>query len=1379
MSAKQMVKKSIILGIIFATFIGLIFSNASASVETDPADGVWTDDFDDDKDVTLTNCHVDNGTVKLNKAINEVPYDFADGKSHKAYSYVTPFFRNFYPPKLHIIFKNEHKLGEWTGELGKIKTRGNGAFKYSSEQGLGNYVVHHFRFKIDVDLEHIDKLDVYWYGEADNDKTIKLYCWQYFPLMKVMARWYELNRTTSKDIYANIPKDMIDLVIQDDNYIDICVVASPKSTPCTLYTDYVKLVYVTEGYSFENGFAITKEAIDPNSLPNTTSFYWDALTWNDYEIGKSKIKYQVLYNKDGNWSVVDNDYIAKNEEGLENPPISLHSMPHEKPYDKIKIKANLTTDNPSISPKISSWAVTWQTDTHMWKDLFNYNYRLEKNKVNIIDGNISIDPVTGDWPMFGQNPQNTRSSEREGPDEFKRNWWNITGSENNIILNPVIRDGALYYTYYQSNELYIIDDISILLPEGHYEIPYDEKVDLKDYDKWLNSPTITEDKIIIATQQTDPDGGTSNSVIALDKTDKSEVWEFVHPENICYSSTPVVFDNKVFVTSWGGDPDLVKTNKNNKVIALELSSGSKLWDYNLPAGSFSTPAAYNNTVFVGCNEGSGDSLFAINAENGDPIWNQSVGAIGKASPVVYKNTVFIMSKCKSLNKIKLTALNADNGTILWKKTICYSRFAPADSTPAVHNDVIYVASPTGMMYAFDINDVKNPLWDERVYQKGVLGSFLLTSPVYANGVVYIGTPAGRFHALDASNGNKKDGWRDFETHQIINGTITNVNPPVVTSAIVSNGLVFFGDNNGKIYSLGKFKEPEDQEITGSIVSIPIELPTGYWWDRFHASYNTSEHKSINSVTFSILDKNRKTIKEIRNRGTITMENRTLDRTIRLRADLYAKNVSVNPELFNWGVTFQEDGEYPFIKRGTFSPDTEGWLNEIVPVFSVKVQDNITGLLVSSAQYVLEYSKGQGVEAKTLNTHCSGKNGTTDIETIIANISKLGFYQNITDLYSISISISDLAGNEASLTFDLHMDNVKPISSINTQGIQERYNSLYENIRISATARDPGTPEVNSSGILRVGLYYRFSHTRDFSGDWILFGKKDLPSPFWGFTANEDGGYYELSTRAEDVAGNVEDEKESGDVSFLFDPKPPTIPRFTKPLWYKSLPMFSIKFTDDFRLDTIEYRPNFETEWKIIDTDINKTTYESSWTLQTEYWDQMEEGEEYYLYFKVSDSVGNINITGDIDRALTIIKDVSKPKVEIDIPEIEAEWTWDDTFDISVYADDRNGSNIEMVELWYRYSEDNVTWSNWSKYKDEDTSAPIVDTEWEFHAKDGNGYYEFYIKAEDAAGNVADSAVFSTGVNIFPLIYVAAMVSLIVVVVLLTIILFILWRKKRA
>ncbi|MCD6448229.1 MAG: hypothetical protein J7L58_04215, partial [Thermoplasmata archaeon] len=59
-----------------------------------------------------------------------------------------------------------------------------------------------------------------------------------------------------------------------------------------------------------------------------------------------------------------------------------------------------------------------------------------------------------------------------------------------------------------------------------------------------------------------------------------------------------------------------------------------------------------------------------------------------------------------------------------------------------------------------------------------------------------------------------------------------------------------------------------------------------------------------------------------------------------------------------------------------------------------------------------------------------------------------------------------------------------------------------------------------------------------------------------------------------------------------------------------------------------------------------------------------------------------------------------------------------------------GCGVDHVELWYRHSTDNSTWSNWILYGI-DYNTPY---QWQFYAPNGSGYYEFCSVAVDNLGN---------------------------------------------
>jgi hypothetical protein len=402
-----------------------------------------------------------------------------------------------------------------------------------------------------------------------------------------------------------------------------------------------------------------------------------------------------------------------------------------------------------------------------------------------------------------------------------------------------------------------------------------------------------------------------------------------------------------------------------------------------------------------------------------------------------------------------------------------------------------------------------------------------------------------------------------------------------------------------------------------------------------------------------------------------------------------------------------------------------------------------------------------------------------------NISTLPSFENISSLRSLTFNITDLAGNTASKTVTFKQDVKKPTSRI-IGTMKKAYNSTY--VRINATANDTGKLNEDASGVRLVELYYRYSESTNFSGeDWVYFANstKTLPTWLFNFTSrpNQPGGYFELCTIAYDYANNNESFPPTGDVMFLYDWKEPSFPSFSgdsDTLWFKEQPQFSVVFEDDYRLDTIQYRPNFDTIWTLLASDVNSSVYNTdavgnTWVLAQSYWDQMEEGQIYYLYFRINDTLGNtLQILND-NQAITIRKDTAAPLVTIDVPSVDDDMSISGNFTVSGLGNDPEGSGIKEALLYYRYSEDKSNWSSWTPYGDALDSSPF---EWDFDATEGDGYYEMKIMVTDYAGNEVESEVFPLAVASFPMTLTLVLVGLLAVLILLSVIIYLKWRKKE-
>jgi outer membrane protein assembly factor BamB len=1374
----------IVGGIIIVLMMGFIVPNSIADIITYPDDGVWEDTFDDNSALLLKNCEVKNKEIVLKQGATQIQYNFLEQSDHSFYVYTTFFFlpaTKLFSPERHL--GREYQLGG--KDIDNIETI-NKVYTSRSSFTIRRVIVHHFRFHVDLDESSMENIRVIWYGKADAFADINFYFWNssYF----LVGGWENLgyNRSSGSDTNINISISggKVKYAVDSENYIDISVVAyfPLQLKSCTLATDYVGLLAKTElGYTTNYGQAETKHAIDPKNITaNLTTFYWDLLAWDDSQQGGAKVRYQVVYvNATGDDVLVEEATLPGNTKGFTTSPVPLNNLSNYKyknKYLKLKIRANLTTESPSVSPRIFNWAVTWQNWTH-WQDSFNTYYRIDKrSKIYKDNGTIMISKIQDEWPTFGFNPENTRASDCKGALTGNLYWYG-TEDVGGGFRNPVIGNGMVYiFSDKQSLHRY-----NITLPSGSTDgSPQSNWSSLKINFDCVNSPAITDEFVIVATGE-QGEKGHQNHIYGYEKDNLTLKWDFSYGgKNICYDASSIVVDNTLFISTWGGDNGhyLLESSRytNNQLIALNLNDMT-IENFTLPAPGLSTPAVTGDIVIVTCNSTDNDSVFALSL-SGEKIWSRAVGAVGHASPVIYGNAVFVTCTQEESNRkatTKIVAMNLNDGNILWNATVSeqlpsrYMHFS--ESTPAVYDNVLYVASPDGTVHALAVSN-GTKLWSTSIYSIPFGSSdVLLSSPAYADNNIYIGTPAGKIMALNATTG--KTTW-EYKTYGEWGPT------PVLGSPIVSNGLVYIADENGYLYSFGKFIASTN-EVTGSITSVPIRLPEAYWWGNFYA--NVSYNADISKITFKLLDENGNILNgNLANTNSLSLAGPTLGRAVRLQADFSSDNISKNnPKLLKWYITLSMDTVKPYLISSTFTPDPNGWLPEIVPSFSIKAMDNYTGLRVNSAKYNLTYTLNNVSQSSTYHASCTGENGTKDKQTITMNISALSFFDNITSLKSITFEISDMAGNTISKTVTFKQDTKKPTSRVKTS--LNRYNS--SDITISATANDTGTLNVDASGIKLVELYYRYSENRNFSGDWILFGNSTGSSPTWKFTfanhPNQHGGFFELCTVATDYAGHVEDFPTTGDIWFLWDWQKPSLPSISgDTLWFKERPRFSVVFEDDYRLDTIQYKPNFEASWTTIATDVNSSSYDTdysgkSWSLKQEYWDRMNEGEIYYLYFRINDTLGNTQLVTSDNQAIVIGKDTAIPIVAIDIASLETEWSWADNYTVSGLANDQNGSGIKEVLLYYRFSDDKSNWSNWEPFGDILDISPF---EWNFTALKGDGYYEFKINVTDYADNTVESEVFSLAVASFPVDLALVMLGLVIVLLLVTSIIFIIWRKRK-
>lgn len=1428
MELKNILKKFIAIYILLLLISLSLTTNLYADLIPDYDDGVIYDEFNNAVDITLNNCNLVDGHIELANESYNIYYNYYITPSKiKSFmltdTYITPGTGNFI--KLISNFINPENIPgyEYTAsEYLKLKKRDNVAVEIMSEYGpYMNYVYYPmnlFRFEINENFNLINNFTVTWwsgaYNTGANVEEISMYIWNYKDLL---PHWTLVDNISYSEeninepngfLNARLSNNVVSEYINEEGIFYFLIIGTPSSDPgvqhAYLYTDYAEVTFSSKPGYKSDGY-VNSSLIQPSSGGNFNGWekvFWDATRPSN----KTYIKLHIL---DADGKIIE---IEGNSKGFVSSPIDLSSL--GKNYSSIKLQAHLHSDDPQYTPELYSWGILWLTREGFY-DSFSHNYRIAKSYgVKIENGEVKISGVFDDWPLFGKNPQNTRSYFGLGiKDENNETYWHteINTDIGGWFKSPVVSNGLVYI----ASQDYKILAFNLTADSKNKNDKNQYPVDASD-DKYKveSSVAVENEKVIVATSELN---SSNNKVYALNSLNLSEeLWYFsLDNENtICYSAAPTIANNKVFVTSWSGKfynnqmflniynkLNAILNNRlglNNKLIALNLNTGEKLWDVNLPGGGLSTPAVSDGLVFVGCDSIMGPTLFAFNENTGEKVWSANIGTIGRACPVIAEskngNILIVLSREQSFFSFngtdKIYALNTETGQIIWNKTIgnesSIKRSAflklfgfenligtsqPA-ATPAVYEDTVYVMSLNGTLYAFDVNTGEEKWFNNEFTGSGGVLSYFSASPVVVGNTVYVATQQGKVVALNTNNGRIIS-----EFPMKYTGIAQDLVFQIYSSPIVIDGLILItvtepisriSDNDkyikfSHLFCLGYYTK----NSFGNIYSVPIHIQKGNWWSNFNADYvNSSE----NRIIFSILDGNGNILKNGLDGKNNNISDSNIFNTgiIQLCAEFSILNFSQNePVLKSWSVDWTTESTPPVFKTNTFKPDPSGWISNNTPICTINVFDSKPGLDVSSGRFRITNMTNK--KSDWFFAECSGVNGTKVDETLKADLSKLNLDPNASDLKSIEFSIKDLAGNIATfqLPENFKIDNIKPESWFENT-FSTHYN---EPVFIKANGDDPVDSYGNKSGIKSIALFYKLKD----ESNWTKYGLDIFPFE-WEFETN-NSGIYEVCTIATDKAGNEEEFLNKTIESFTFDKNKPFKPEFEIGYSFNSLPKFSIEFKDDYQLKTVEYRLNLDEpeNWiKINDDDINNKSYIGKWSISEDDWDFMVDEQTYYMYFRLTDTCGNIYETLSIDEALSFKKDVIPPSSDIilDLSDFK-QGCWKDLYKITAeipYDEDITGFLLE-----YRYSVDNNDWDVWKIYGDQLIPGELY--QWDFQAREGTGYYQFRVKIWDLAENVVYSKEETANVTLFPTINLIVTILLIIIFLLFTVFIIKKFMKK--
>ncbi len=246
-----------------------------------------------------------------------------------------------------------------------------------------------------------------------------------------------------------------------------------------------------------------------------------------------------------------------------------------------------------------------------------------------------------------------------------------------------------------------------------------------------------------------------------------------------------------------------------------------VWSANIAAGSSRARLASAPVV-------SGGRLYAIDtnatvsafdANTGAKLWAVSLGTDkdGKASLFgggVSVNGAFIYAT----NGVgDVAAMNAENGTIIWKKRPA----GPLRGAPTLSNDNVYVMTQDNQIYAIRQSDGE-PQWNE-AGPVGVSGIFGVGAPAAAQGTVIAGYSTGELSAYRYENGRTV--WNDTLSRTAMSTSVSTLTD-IDADPVIDRGRVFALGQGGRMAAYELVTGQRIWEI--NIAGIATPVVAGEW-----------------------------------------------------------------------------------------------------------------------------------------------------------------------------------------------------------------------------------------------------------------------------------------------------------------------------------------------------------------------------------------------------------------------------------------------------------------------------------------------------------------------------------------------------------------------
>ncbi len=307
-----------------------------------------------------------------------------------------------------------------------------------------------------------------------------------------------------------------------------------------------------------------------------------------------------------------------------------------------------------------------------------------------------------------------------------------------------------------------------------------------------STPALVDDTLFVGSVSSSTLAG--GALHAVDARTGEELWRLHTAMGDAFFASPAVVDGVVYAASYDGT-----------VVAAQAQSGDERWRFPAEATVYSSPVVWNGAVCFGDTSGR---FYCLDASTGQERWRfgeeEPFRRASNASPAVTDDTIFVVHSAQYAGENSiLFALDLSTGQERW-------RFSPTDggrvrSATCIANGRVHVSTAEGVLLALDVNDGA----EEWRYDGA---GEVRTLPALSRAALYLitGPAPHQLHVLDPATGALRM------------AVPVGGDAAIVSSPTVASDIVYFGDQEGRLYAVdGESGEEHWHAGVGSLSSTAV------------------------------------------------------------------------------------------------------------------------------------------------------------------------------------------------------------------------------------------------------------------------------------------------------------------------------------------------------------------------------------------------------------------------------------------------------------------------------------------------------------------------------------------------------------------------------